>query len=300
MNAKLLIGLALIGIILISGCASTTPRGDISAPVSETPIDQSGDDSSPDTSEVKDSYVIGEIASTKSGLQVELTKVSHIPNCGSDGSCLGLYVKVSNKGDDEENDYMNSTVVLDDKGNQYEPEYSNCPNQYDSSNLFPGASREGYVCLSDILDESSKVKVILSVGMFASTKFVYLVDSSSIETLVPSGDFSIESVDASFTSSSYGGYGTISGVKYSLKNTGQTYLKDLSYDYTLMKKSLLIDSGKDKPLPLYSLEPGKTDEGSLSIFKSLDQGGEYTLEVIVNGKDGELAKVSTTFNTTTG
>ncbi|MBM3282430.1 MAG: hypothetical protein FJY86_03785 [Candidatus Diapherotrites archaeon] len=297
MNAKIVIGFFLVGLVLLSGCTSETPRGDISAPLSgETPV-QKAPGSVPAEPNVKDSYVIGETASTKSGLQVKLTEVARIPNCGSNGTCLGLYVKVTNEGDDEENDYLNSTVVLDDKGNQYEVEYSDCPNEYDSSNLFPGASREGYVCLADFSDDASQLKVVLSIGMFSSTKFVYLVDASLIGMLVPSGEFSIDSVDASFTSSSFGGYGTISGVKYTLKNTGETYLKDLTYDYTIKKKTLLIDSGKNRSLPLFSLEPGKTDDGTLLILKSIDQGGEYTIDVTVNSKDGEFAKANKTFNT---
>lgn len=297
MNAKWLVGLVLVGLIIFSGCTSETPRGDISAPTSGTTSAQPAAGTTPTAPVVKDSYVIGETATTKDGLQVVLTNVAHIPNCGSDGSCLGLYVKITNTGDKEENDYLNGTVVLDDKGKQYEVEYSNCPNAYDSSNLFPGASREGNICLADLSADASKVKVILEIGMFSSTNFIYLVDSPLIETLVPAGEFAIDSVDATFTPSSYGGYGTISGVKYSLKNTGKTYIKDLTYDYTIMKKTLLIDSGKNKSLPLYGLGPGKTDEGSLSILKVIDQGGEYTLDVTVKGKDGEFAKVSKTFTT---
>ncbi len=300
MNTKLLVGLFLVGLILLSGCASETPRGDISAPTNNSTGSSTGD-APANVAPVKDTYEIGEKATAKNGMEFQLTRVARIANCGDEGYCFGAYVKVTNKGEDKESAIFSSSVLLDDKGRQYEygsfTLFTSCPNKFDQTTLFPGAAREGFLCFDGLKDDVTQIKAIIDLGFIGSTKFVYLVDPSKIETLDPKGEIEITSVDASFTSSAYGGYGSISGVKYALKNTGETYLSDLTYDYTIKKKTLLIDSGKNKSLPLYSLEPGKTDEGSLGVFKTLDQGGEYTIDVTINGKNGELAKVTKTFVT---
>jgi hypothetical protein len=293
--------IGLMGLVLLLGCVSSeTPRGDISAPTDNKVVSNTSNNENSAEASPKDSYNIGELATAKNGMQLQITRVARIPNCGDD-YCLGLYAKLKNTGDDKESALFSGSVLLDDKGVQYEygsfSTFASCPNRVEQTALYPGASREGFLCFDDWKEEPSQLKAIVDMGFIGSTKFVYLINPSQIETLEPKAELEITGVDASFTQGSYIGYGSISGAKYELKNTGETYLDDLTFDYNLMKRTLFIDSEKDRSLIVFGLEPGKTDDGSLGIYQSLDQGGEYTLDVTVKWKGKELAHATKTFTT---
>jgi hypothetical protein len=297
MNLKFFVGILLVGVLLLSGCTSETPRGDISAPESLQVKTSSSDGAGGDSPEF---YELGDSVTTQNGLKVTLSRVVEFPDCGGTGSCLGLYVNVLNESDDEEIGSMSETVALDDQGNQYEGSFSafsDCPSRYDGASLFPGVKKEGFVCLDGLKVGATQVKVILEVGIIGSSKLVYLVDPVQIEKLEHSIEFAITEVDATFTPSSFGGYGSLSGVSYSLKNVGETVISDVTYDYILRKKTLQISSDDGLSIPIFSLAPGETDEGSLLIYKSLDQGGEYTIDAIVYVSGKEAAKATHTFNT---
>ncbi len=293
MNRKFILFGLVLGFLVLSGCTSETPRGDISAPTSG-PISNTVSPPS-DTPPVKESYKIGEKAVTKDGLEVTLTELVWIPKCDFDSTdCVAGYVKAKNSGEEKTDaSFFGSSVVLDDKGNQSEHTTINCPKAFDSTALFPGAIREGFICFKDVLKESQLYKIVLNVGFFDQTNFIYLVKSDDISIAVPSAEVSFEDVDAKWVTGFYAS-GTINSIDLKIKNTGDTILSDLSISYEVTKTGHPKITGEDKIISTVDADEEKI-VSALVLDSSLGQKGEYAIKIVLYEGDVELGTAGGTF-----
>lgn len=292
-NFLLVVGLLFV--IILAGCTSETPRGNIAAP-SQDNLQTNGQQ--PSDAPAKASFSLGETVQTKSGLSITLTRLVRIPNCG-EGNCIGAFVKVKNNGDDKELDWFTGSAILGSDGKQYDKEYLNCPNAYDlTSPLFPGAQREGFICFKDITGSADILKVVLGVGLLQQANLVYELSGSMIETATVSAELQIDSVKSSWYAGSgyFPGSGTISSVEFTIKNTGEAPLADLTFDYNITRKGNKVAQGQERSIALFSLAPGKSNESSDLLLKSIQATGEYKIEMVLKDKQGsELSRKEKSF-----
>jgi hypothetical protein len=162
--------------------------------------------------------------------------------------------------------------------------------------LYPGATREGTLCFSSIPESSKVVKAILKIGVFDSATIVYQLNTGQIRNAAKKAELTIDAVTSNYTPATdySAGYGTVESIKMSIKNTGEVYLKDLQYDYTIKYDTESFVDEKDVP-SWTTIEPGKTEEASLTGYKQVGTVGDYTLEVVLKDKKGEIARATKTF-----
>lgn len=291
--STILIGLIVLSILLV-GCTSET-KGNVSAPTGGQTGGTGGQTQ-------KDTYSLGETVKPQKGLkglEITLTKMQRIENCTSDGDCVGAYVKLKNTAEKELEAAFVAPVLLDDQGKQYEKIYTSyCPNEYETTlnKLYPGATKEGYLCFSNVPESAKTVKAILKVGLFDQATIVYQLNASQIRNAAKKAELTINDVTSSYTPATdySAGYGTVESIKMSIKNIGEVYLKDLQYDYTIKYGTESFVDEKDVD-SWTTVEPGKTEDASLTGYKRVGTVGDYTLEVVLKDKKGELARATKTF-----
>ena len=286
---KMLLIMGLTFVILFSGCTESTPKGDINAPVNNTVANNVSTVSNASGS-AKESFSIGETATTENSLQVTVTKVARLENCSMDGSCIGVYVKVKNTSSDKQDDSMPSAVILDDQGKQYGKEYIYCPNSYpiDFTGLYPSASKEGWLCFKNVPGTVQSFKIVLPISIVQMTNLVYLVKSTELQKIQKSAEMSVEGLKAD--SYSYGS-ATIKGT-LKVTNKSEIYLNNFKLKYVIKQGDTVIAENDDETILLYNIEPGKSQDNDLLIMEEIPSPGDYTIEFTLSDKEGELAKVS--------
>lgn len=179
--------LVLVASLLLLGCTSETPKGNVAAPT-EVGYQPTATASSPGevttTPEPKkDSYAFGETATTREGLEITVLGVKNVEKeeFTRTYNFSVVSVRVKNAGSEQNPFYAISPAMLDDRNQQYDQQLMFCPEPGEpSGNIYPGITKEFNLCFDRVSPEAKKVKIVLPVGLVERTNLVFVTDSGSI------------------------------------------------------------------------------------------------------------------------
>jgi len=282
----------LASVVVLSGCVERTPRGEISAPVTTTPA---GIITLPITTPTPTTPAsIGETVkfapSSIEGSQLQVTLVRVIwDDCGFSSTyepCVCALLKVKNTGTQKENDFIFSPALLDDLGKQHAETRTLHEDEYAGGDIYPAVTKEGYVCFEKPETSSKTLKIVLPFGVIGATNIVYQLSANELITPAKSADLTLRDVEYSWSTftSVEGGYGSISNIKYTIKNTGEIRITP-QFDVTITKGGKDIVKKENVGFLWTPLGVGESKSDKIGIFQSISESGQYTVKVTVRDKD---------------
>lgn len=302
MKIKIFLVVSLIILILLfAGCTEETPRGNVAAPGNNhpTPTPNSTDNTSTTEAPTRDFFLIGESYTSDDGLQITVTRVANMENCGrDDAGCTSVYTEITNNGQKANSAYFMQPVILEDTGNQIELASYGCPNELEyRKDIYPGVIQEGWICFDKISSAATNLKVVLPMGYGNKVNLVYGLPANAIQTAKKTATISVQDL-----AGEYNGYYTNITGNVVVENTGEINLDDLKVGLNFKQNGVSILEDKEiRPLILYSLAPNKTDQAELSVMETKNIfPGDYNVDFILWDKTGVLTQTTRTLKVIPG